>query len=107
MNKSDLIYRITTRANDELLAYYKEALVADVVNTALDHIADGLAAHGRLEIRGFGAFSVRTYEGDRYIRNPATGVAGYAKRLPRVRFKASEGLRKGVDVYGRKAPDVR
>jgi integration host factor subunit beta len=97
MNKSDLIYRITNRANAELLACYKEALVADVVNTALDHIADALAAHGRLEIRGFGAFSVKTYEGDRYIRNPATGVAEYIKRLPRARFKAGKSMKKGVD----------
>jgi integration host factor subunit beta len=102
MNKSHLISRLTASAQQMLLKSYDKALVADVVNTALDHIADGLAVHDRLEIRGFGAFSVRTYEGDRYIRNPATGVAGYAKRLPRVRFKASEGLRKGVDVYGRK-----
>ena len=102
MNKSHLITRVTTRANRELLAYYKEALVADVVNAALDYIADTVAAHGRLEIRGFGAFSVRTYDGDRYIRNPATGIAGYAKRPPRLRFKVAQEMRERVDVYGRK-----
>lgn len=102
MNKSGLIYRLTLRANDELGENYKEPVVKEAVNLTLQYIEDILAAHERVEIRGFGAFSVKTYEGDRYTRNPSTGYAGYAKRLPRVRFRAGKGLRKSVDVYGGK-----
>lgn len=101
MNKSDLISRIARTAEDTLLIYYKENIVRDVVNIALEHIEDVLAVHGRIELRGFGAFSVKTYEGDRYIRNPATGIVRYAKRLPGVRFKAARELKERVDVYGR------
>jgi integration host factor subunit beta len=100
MNKSDIICRVRDRANKELRASHQQETVADAVNVTLEYIADTLAVHGRIEIRGFGAFSVKTYDGDRFIRNPATGVAGYVKRLPRARFKAGSPLKKAVDVYG-------
>jgi integration host factor subunit beta len=91
MNKSDIISRVALRAD------CKEAVVKKAVNVTLKLIKDAIAAHGRVEMRGFGAFSVKTYEGNRYVRNPATGVAEYVKRLPRARFKAGKGLRKEVD----------
>lgn len=102
MNKSDLIYRITTRARDTLLQNYKQELIRDVVNVAVETLLDKLALHEKIELRGFGSFSVRTYEGNRYIRNPNTGQVKYAKREPRVWFRAAMELKKAVDVYGRK-----
>jgi integration host factor subunit beta len=92
LNKSDIISRVTLRAD------CKEAVVKKAVNVTLKLIKDAIADHGRVEMRGFGAFSVKTYEGYRYVRNPATGVAEYVKRLPRARFKAGAPLKKAVDM---------
>jgi len=67
MNKSDLIE--TLAAKENLTA--KQA--TDTINLVLDGFTDTLKNGGRIEIRGFGSFSVREYES--YTgRNPKTGV---------------------------------
>ena len=63
-----------------------------IVGTILDAIADTLASGGRVELRGFGAFSTRTRQ-SRTGRNPRTGatVAVAQKRVPH--FKPGKELR--------------
>lgn len=57
--------------------------VEQVVDIFFDEISERLAAGGRVELRGFGAFSTRARDA-RQGRNPRTGesVQVEAKRVP-------------------------
>ena len=67
--------------------------IEQVVDVFFDEIAQRLAEGGRVELRGFGAFSTRDREA-RVGRNPRTGEAVEvpAKRVPY--FKAGKEIRK-------------
>jgi integration host factor subunit beta len=71
--------------------------VERVVAIILDGIADSLATGGRVELRGFGAFSVRGRPA-RSGRNPRTGetVQVRAKAVPF--FKSGKELRERLNV---------
>jgi integration host factor subunit beta len=66
--------------------------VEKVVSTFFDEIAGRLASGGRVELRGFGAFSTRAREA-RKGRNPRTGetVSVPGKRVPY--FKPGKEMR--------------
>ncbi len=66
--------------------------VERIVNTIFDEISGALARGDRVELRGFGAFSVKTRPA-RMGRNPRTGepVAVAAKHVPF--FKTGKELR--------------
>jgi len=66
--------------------------VEKVVDTFFDEIIERLASDGRVEIRGFGAFSTRARNA-RIGRNPRTGdpVDVSAKRIPY--FKPGKEMR--------------
>jgi len=68
-----------------------------VVATILDAITDRLAEGGRVELRGFGAFSTRDRNA-RTGRNPRTGesVDVNAKRVPH--FKPGKELRERLNM---------
>jgi integration host factor subunit beta len=70
--------------------------VEHAVDIVLDEIATALAEGGRVELRGFGAFSVRKREA-RTGRNPRTGatVKVEAKKVPF--FKPGKELRLKVN----------
>jgi integration host factor subunit beta len=80
----------------QALAKENPELRADDVERALDtffdEIAESLAAGGRVELRGFGAFSTR-HRDARKGRNPRTGdnVEVPEKRVPY--FKAGKEMR--------------
>jgi integration host factor subunit beta len=63
-----------------------------IVNTILDEIVAALARGDRVELRGFGVFSVRDRPA-RIARNPGTGVivSVHWRRMPR--FKTSKEMR--------------
>ena len=67
MIKSELVQRIAT-ANPHL--YQRD--VENIVDAILDEITLALARGDRVELRGFGAFSVKKREA-RTGRNPRTG----------------------------------
>ena len=92
MIRSELVQKIAD-ANPHL--GLKEA--EQVVATVLDSIADRLAAGGRVELRGFGAFSTRARSA-RTGRNPRTGepVEVVAKRVPH--FKPGKELRERLNM---------
>ena len=69
MTKSELIQRLA-EANPHL--YLRD--VERIVTTIFDEITDALAQGDRVELRGFGAFSVKE-RGSRMGRNPRTGDA--------------------------------
>lgn len=67
-----------------------------IVNTIFDAIRDALAAGERVEIRGFGSFSIRERDA-RLARNPKTGesVSIDGKKVPF--FKTGKELKELVD----------
>lgn len=91
MTKSELIQRLAER-NPHL--YLRD--VEKIVETIFAEITDALAAGDRVELRGFGAFSVK-HRDARIGRNPRTGEAVQveAKRLPF--FKTGKGLRERLN----------
>ena len=91
MTRSELIRRIAHK--QPLLAGGEVELAVKVM---LEHMTACLAAGGRIEIRGFGSFSLRFHRG-RLGRNPSTGapVALRPKYAPY--FKPGKALRERVD----------
>ncbi len=87
MTKSELITYITEQ-NPHL--YLRD--VERIVTTIFDEISSALSRGDRVELRGFGAFSVKQ-RGARIGRNPRTGAAVSvpAKRVPY--FKTGKQLR--------------
>lgn len=63
----------------------------EVVCLVFDAMRDTLVEGGRVEIRGFGSFKVREYEG--YVgRNPRTGAVVSVKPKVLPVFKIGKGL---------------
>ncbi|MBE0533184.1 integration host factor subunit beta [Shumkonia mesophila] len=87
MTKSELIARLA-EANPHL--YHRD--IERIVTTIFDEITAALADGDRVELRGFGAFSVKE-RGSRLGRNPRTGdsVDVPAKYIPY--FKTGKQLR--------------
>jgi integration host factor subunit beta len=87
MIRSELVQKIASK-NPEL----KHAEVEQIVDLFFDAIIDQLAKNGRVELRGFGAFSTRS-RAARTGRNPRTGssVPVAAKRVPY--FKPGKEIR--------------
>jgi len=92
MTKSELIERIVAQQS-QLSA--KDVEVA--VKMILDHMAESLSRGERIEIRGFGSFSLH-YRAPRSGRNPKTGerVELAGKYVPH--FKPGKELRERVDM---------
>jgi integration host factor subunit beta len=91
MTKSELIQRLAER-NPHL--YLRD--VEKIVETIFDEITEALVEGDRVELRGFGAFSVK-HRDARVGRNPRTGesVQVEAKRLPF--FKTGKALRERLN----------
>ena len=92
MIKSELIQRISQK-NPHL--YHRD--VERIINTVFDRIVDALGHGDRVELRGFGAFSVKDRQ-SREGRNPRTGqsVKVEAKRVPF--FKTGKELRERLNT---------
>ena len=91
MVKSELIEKISDRAGITLFK------AEEMIDLFFNSICQSLGEGGRVEIRGFGAFSVKDYKS--YIgRNPKTGeeVHVSAKRLPV--WRTGTELRQRVDT---------
>ncbi len=93
MTKSELIQRLAEMYPDPRL-YHRD--YERVVNKIFEEITVALARGDRVELRGFGAFSVRERDA-RVGRNPRTGAAVQVgqKRLPF--FKTGKELRDRVN----------
>ncbi len=90
MNKSDLVRELAAQVD---LPTRKSE---DIVNLVFETMTNALVEGDRIEIRGFGSFVVKEYEG--YTgRNPKTGdkITVSSKRLPF--FKTGKELRDRVD----------
>ena len=100
MTKSELIGRI---AQKQPQLVHRDVELA--VKAILEHMAECLACGGRIEIRGFGSFSLHFRSG-RVGRNPKTGtsVSLPAKYVPH--FKPGKKLRERVNRETRWALDA-
>lgn len=92
MTRSELIARVAA-ANPHL--FHRD--VERIVTTIFDEITAALARGDRVELRGFGAFSVKE-RGERVGRNPRTGEAVQvdAKYIPY--FKTGKQLRERLNT---------
>ena len=92
MIKSELVQVIAAR-NPHL--FLRD--VENIVSAIFDSITDQLAKGGRVELRGFGAFSSRQRDA-RVGRNPRTGeaVPVDAKRVPY--FKPGKEMRERLNL---------
>ena len=90
MNKSDLVNVLAEKRN------LTEKQAMDVVNLVFDGFTNELKKGGRIEVRGFGSFSVRQYKAYKG-RDPKLGktIEVKSKKLPF--FKVGLELKKRVD----------
>jgi len=99
MTKSELIDLLAE--NQKHLAHLDVELA---VKSILEHMSGALADGDRIEIRGFGSFSLH-FRAPRMGRNPKTGdsVALPGKHVPH--FKPGKSLRERVDFSDSLPPD--
>lgn len=91
MIKSELI-QILSEENPHLFAKDVERMV----NVVFDEITDALCSGDRVELRGFGAFSVRHREA-RVGRNPRTGTTVEVEEKWAPFFKAGKEIRERIN----------
>ena len=91
MIKSELVKRLMAQC-----PHLYERDIEKVINTILRQIIEALARGDRVELRGFGAFSVKWHKA-RNGRNPRTGAAVSisAKALPF--FKTGKEMRQRLN----------
>ena len=87
MIRSELIQKI---ADENPHLFQRD--VERIVNTIFEEITDALANGDRVELRGFGAFSVKTRDA-RVGRNPRTGAAVSVDQKKVPFFKTGKLLR--------------
>lgn len=87
MLRSELVNRL-----QEEMAPLKAAEIEHAVDVVLEEIALALASDGRVELRGFGAFSVRKREA-RTGRNPRTGASIKIKAAKVPKFRPGKALK--------------
>lgn len=87
MTKSELIAKLAA-ANPHLF----QRDIERIVSTIFDEITEALANGDRVELRGFGAFSVKQ-RGARVGRNPRTGEAVEVSEKYIPYFKTGKQLR--------------
>ena len=92
MTKSELIAELAA-ANPHLTARDVEL----IVSTVFDEITAALSRGDRVELRGFGAFTVK-HRDARTGRNPRTGTAVSVQEKSVPFFKAGKELRERVNI---------
>jgi len=91
MTKSELIQRLA-----EMNPHLYQRDVERIVSTIFDEISVALARGDRVELRGFGAFSVKARDA-RVGRNPRTGASVNVARKSVPFFKAGKDLRERLN----------
>ncbi|MCI5219984.1 MAG: integration host factor subunit beta [Candidatus Electrothrix sp. LOE2] len=87
MLKRELVSEVT----EQLSGYYKQD-VAQAVDIILENITQALTEGRRVEIRGFGSFSVRTRK-PRTTKNPKTGKMMDIPERKTLHFTMSKSLK--------------
>ncbi|BBK34980.1 integration host factor subunit beta [Allostella sp. ATCC 35155] len=92
MTKSELILRLA-----ELNPHLYQRDVERIVTTIFEEVVEALARGDRVELRGFGAFSVKERD-PRVGRNPRTGEAVKVERKRTPFFKTGKQLRERLNA---------
>ena len=100
MIKSELVAKL---AEDHPQLYQRD--VERIVGAVFDEISSALARGDRVELRGFGAFSVK-HRPSRTGRNPRTGEPVEIDEKWAPFFKAGKEMRDRLNKQGRYAPNV-
>lgn len=90
MTKSELVTRLSKRFPNLL-----QRDLENLVNIFLEEISSALASGGRVELRGFGAFSIRKRE-PRKARNPKNGQEVKIGERASIYFRTGKELREAV-----------
>ena len=91
MTKSELIEMLAERTD------LPKKRAEDAVNCIFDSLSQSLAEGDRIEIRGFGSFSLKEHRA--YVgRNPKTGEEVPVERKHSIHFKVGKHLRELVDA---------
>lgn len=94
MNRSDLVERLALEKG------VTNAVAEGVIQTIFGSMADTLITGGRIEIRGFGSFEIRDYDG--YSgRNPKTGLEVLVKPKKAPFFKVGKELKERIADTGK------
>jgi len=91
MTKSELIAKLADKLAEQNTHLYQRD-VERIVSTIFDEVTSALARGDRVELRGFGAFSVKE-RGSRIGRNPRTGDAVQVESKYIPYFKTGKQLR--------------
>ncbi len=91
LNRSELIARLA-----QAMPAIPAAQVEAAVKTLLDALAESLASGQRIEIRGFGSFSLHNLP-PRLARNPKTGEAVAIGHRCKLHFKPGQEMKNRVN----------
>jgi len=86
MTRSELIDKLSI---EKIIPY---AVAETIVTEIFKSMADTMIAGNRIEIRGFGSFEIREYDGYT-ARNPKTGIQIKAKPKKAPFFKVGKDLK--------------
>jgi integration host factor subunit beta len=92
MTRSDLIEKLAIEKN--ISNTIAERIVLEIFKSMTETLVSG----NRIEIRGFGSFEVREYEGYT-ARNPKTGVKLEVKPKKLPFFKTGKDLKDRISIY--------
>ena len=92
MIKSELIAELSAK-----LTNLPEKQVADAINDILDSMSASLADNKRIEVRGFGSFTLH-HRPSRNAHNPKSGEKVITKAKHSPHFKPGKDLRERVDA---------
>ncbi len=90
MTKSELIEAISLKIG------VPKKRAEDVVNAVFDSMKDALLGDERIEVRGFGSFSIRERKAKKG-RNPRTGEQVFVDKKKSIHFRPGKELRSIVD----------
>ena len=91
MTRSDLVEELAAR-----FGQLNQRDAEQAVKTILDAVSDALVRGHRIEIRGFGSFTI-THRQPRLGRNPRSGEAVQVPAKRVTHFKPGKALREAVD----------
>ena len=87
MNKPDLISNLNKKNH-----FYSKEDIEQSLNLIIDLISSSLSSRNRVEIRGFGSFSIRLRD-QRVARNPKTGTSIKVEKKYHPYFRAAKSLK--------------
>ena len=72
--------------------------ITSIINIFIDSITNALKEGKTVEIRNFGKFSCTIFQENFNLRNPKTNELIYKPKRVRLKFKASEHLKKLINL---------